>query len=251
MNMCRLKLLCLLLCLPLLLTAQEIELKRERTFTATGLYGFMNGGTDQFLEYGVKSLVVRNIVYKGEEYDVEIYEMPTPEEAYGIYSIHTFRCERADTLGCIDCMSTYQLQAVSGNYYISIVFISGTDEAKNNADELMRYYAQPGDDFKLPPEVKLNPPYSGKLKLLKGPLSLASASPALFKLLKGFSYTSIWFTSEKSTGEYTAWVYLTGQEKVKDLKEKLSSVHMLSFGENHIVITGIEEEKEDSGSFGF
>ena len=33
-----------LLLVPALLTAQEVEVKRERTFTGSGLYGFMNGG---------------------------------------------------------------------------------------------------------------------------------------------------------------------------------------------------------------
>lgn len=128
----------LFLCIPLLLSAQEVEVKRERTYNASGLYGFMNGGTDQFLEYGVKQLVVRDIIFKGEEYVVEIYDMPTPEDAFGIYSLHTFRCERADTLNCINCLSPYQLQAVSGNQYVSIVFPSGSAVAQQNADERMK-----------------------------------------------------------------------------------------------------------------
>ena len=57
----------------------------------------------------------RDVVYEGQEYTVEIYDMPTPEDAFGIYSLHVFRCQRADTLGCIDCLSPYQLQAVAGN----------------------------------------------------------------------------------------------------------------------------------------
>lgn len=41
--------------------------------------------------------------------------MPSPEDAFGIYSLHIFKCERTDVLGCIDCLSPYQLQAVVGN----------------------------------------------------------------------------------------------------------------------------------------
>ena len=94
----------LLMFIPAFLAAQEDEVKREREFTGSGLYGFMNGGAEQFLEYGVSKLVARDVVYEGQEYTVEIYDMPTPEDAFGIYSLHVFRCQRADTLGCIDCL---------------------------------------------------------------------------------------------------------------------------------------------------
>ena len=41
-----------LLCLSIsCLEAQEMTVKRERVFTGTGLYGYMNGGAEQFLEY--------------------------------------------------------------------------------------------------------------------------------------------------------------------------------------------------------
>ena len=55
----------------------------------------MNGGADQFLEYGVSKLVTRDVVYKGNEYTIDIYDMPTPEDAFGIYSLHIFKCSRA------------------------------------------------------------------------------------------------------------------------------------------------------------
>lgn len=55
----------LLTFIPAFLAAQEVEVKREREFTGSGLYGFMNGGAEQFLEYGVSKLVARDVVYEG------------------------------------------------------------------------------------------------------------------------------------------------------------------------------------------
>ena len=138
-----------LLLIPAFLVAQEVEVKRERVFTGSGLYGFMNGGAEQFLEYGVSKLTARDVVYEGQEYTIEIYEMPTPEDAFGIYSLHVFRCQRADTLDCIDCLSPYQLQAVAGDKYVSVVFPSGSAAAKSKVDELIRQY--------LPMDGKDNP----------------------------------------------------------------------------------------------
>lgn len=57
-----------LLCLSISwLDAQEITVKRERVFTGTGLYGYMNGGAEQFLEYGVTKLTARDLEYDGED----------------------------------------------------------------------------------------------------------------------------------------------------------------------------------------
>lgn len=242
----------LLFFLPVALFAQDIEIKRERTFTASGLYGFMNGGTDQFLEYGVKELVVRDIVYKGENYTVEIYEMASPEDAFGIYSIHTFKCERADTLNCIDCLSPYQLQAVSGNKYISVVFQS----AKQKADEVVRKYVPMDVDLAIPTLLNEKMPVSGRLKFLRGPLSISKASFSFANLMDRISYTGIWFVSAKPSKDYRALIYLPKNSDIDVIKDKLSSANstrILATGDNYIYISATEEEskEEDFGSFGF
>src|SRR5215469_7216798 len=108
----------------------QMEIKNERTFAGSALYGFMNGGADLYYEYGFKELVSREIVFKGEEFTVDIYTMETPLDAFGIYSIHAYKCLRADSLGRFDCQSKYQLQAVDGNDYVSIVFQSGSNAAR-------------------------------------------------------------------------------------------------------------------------
>jgi hypothetical protein len=140
----------LILCFPFHLLAQEPEIKRERTFTGEGLYGFMNGGADLYFEYGFKTLVNRDIMYKGEAFTMDIFEMPTCNDAFGIYSIHAGRCQQADTMGMINCFSPYQLQTAINNYYVSIVFPSGSAKAQQIATELIpRYFSaqhssQPG-----------------------------------------------------------------------------------------------------------
>lgn len=63
----RLLLACLLCFCISWLNAQEISVKRERVFTGTGLYGYMNGGAEQFLEYGVTKLTAYDLEYGGEE----------------------------------------------------------------------------------------------------------------------------------------------------------------------------------------
>ena len=66
------------------------QVKRERVFTGSGLYGFMNGGAEQFLEYGVSRLTARDVVYKGEDYTLENYEITSQENKIDINTIHIF-----------------------------------------------------------------------------------------------------------------------------------------------------------------
>lgn len=232
--------------------AQNPEIKRERTFEASGLYGYMNGGADRFLEYDVKNLTVREIIYKGEEYSVEIYEMATPEDAFGIYSLHTFKCLRADTLGGINCLSAYQLQAVSGEIYASVVFPSGSQTAKENAGEVLeKYMPESGKNPEIPALLELKPPISGNLKYLRGPLSVSAASFSLAEIVKDISYNGIWFVSQKPSKDYRALIYLKNAGDADKIKEKIPAADILKAGTDYIFISGKEKERENDSGFGF
>jgi hypothetical protein len=235
--------------------AQQAELKRERVFTGPGLYGFMNGGADQFLEYGVRKLTAREIVFEEEEYSIEIYEMPSPEEAFGIYSLHTFRCRRADASGCIDCLSPYQLQAVAGNTYVSVVFPSGSDHAAANADKVLRMYASPDTDGlpAFPAVLKTAPPYSGRLKYFRGPLSVSTADASFSRLMEDISYKGIWYEPEGRPKSYRALIWPANAEEAGKLKQKIPSAGILEETADYIYITGSgkEESGKDPGPFGF
>lgn len=257
-----------LLCVPPCLNAQEVEVKRERTFTGTGLYGYMNGGAEQFLEYGVTKLVTRDVVYQGEEFTVDIYDLPSPEEAFGIYSLHIFRCQRADTLGCIDCLSRYQLQAAAGNRYVSVVFPSGSAKAERLADELIRLYipleGQPQPE--IPEDLRADRPYSGRLKYLKGPISLSGVSASLAAVLKEGGYKGIWFVSDKGDpGSYRVWIDCKSpveKESVKavlakgvlNAQEVFQERRILREGKTYLYLLIREKEQteeEEDGGFGF
>lgn len=237
----------LLLIIPAFLAAQDIEVKREREFTGAGLYGFMNGGAEQFLEYGVSKLVARDVVYDGQEYTIEIYDMPTPEDAFGIYSLHVFKCQRADTLGCIDCLSPYQLQAVVGNKYVSVVFPSGSAAAKSKVDELIRHYLPMDgkDNPAFPAQLSDLSPYSGKLKFFRGPIGISGVSTSLMHYLDGIAYTGVWFVADKSSKSYRALVCLKEQEAVDKLKAKIPASDLIQSGDDFIYLSGREQEKQE------
>jgi len=246
-----------LIFIPIILFGQNPEVKRERTFTGDGLYGFMDGGAEQYLEYGVSKLVTRDVVFKGEEYTIDIYDLPTPEDAFGIYSLHIFKCADKDMQGCIDCLSTYQMQTVEGNRYISVVFPSGTETARNNATELLRYYvkADPKHMPAFPAVLKLATPYSLKVKYLRGPIALSEASITLSKQLNGIKYSRIWFIPEKVTNSFKALIYVADKKDVAKLKATTKGSDIIEESRDYIYIKGIEaaddSQESDHGSFGF
>ncbi|MDD3064339.1 MAG: hypothetical protein PHG27_01520 [Massilibacteroides sp.] len=232
--------------------ADDIEVKRERTFTGAGLYGFMNGGADLFLEYGVRKLLTRDLLFDGEEYTLDLYEMPSPEDAYGIYSVHVFKCNEADHNGRIDCLSDYQLQTVAGNYYVSLVFTSGSKKASANAGRILSYYLKKIDDSRIGFPEQLKPPYSGVVKFVRGRIALSAVQMALTTLLDGFPYTGIWLT-KTAEDEVEAFVSFDDDVSAARLQSQIASSDLLEVGKNWIYLKSREAEKTEdlTSPFGF
>lgn len=85
-----------------------------------------NNGADPFIEFGFKSLMVQEIVWKTAKVKVEVYQMFTPEAAFGIYSLSVLKCLQRDTLTPYDCNALYQYQTAYGNLYISVTSETGS-----------------------------------------------------------------------------------------------------------------------------
>lgn len=220
-------------------TQSDISVKRERVFEGKALYGFMNGGSDLFLEYGFRVLRAIEVSYKGEDYSIEIYNMPTPEDAYGIYSQHTFKCLSADTLDSYDCLSKFQLQAPVGNNYISIVFGSVSRKTTEGARELLSYYsAGAGDSTKnpiIPDQFKgISKPFSGRLKFMRGELAMTNVDSELMNLVKNVSNYKVWYLKSKNLGENRVLILLSDIND-KEVVKAVSPINtILSEGKDFI-----------------
>lgn len=182
------------------LKAQDVpEIKNERVFKGKALYGFMNGGSDLFLEYGFEELTALEVKYKGSDFTVEVYKMPSPEDAYGIYSQHTFKCDPADAGKCPDCTSPMQFQTAIGNHYITVVYNSATADAAKSAPELadifFRKYGKEGKP--VIPDAVLSGIGSGekitqRLKYARGAISLSNLNSSVMPAVEGLEGYSAW-----------------------------------------------------------
>ena len=216
----------------------QVEIKNERVFTGTALYGFMNGGADLYYEYGFKELVSREIRYKGEDFTVDIYTMNTPLDAFGIYSIHVFKCLRVDSLGRFDCLSKYQLQAVDGNAYVSIVFQSGSNAARKAADELYRVYVADGKSgINIPGQLTyMAQSGSGTVKYMKGKLGLNNVQSSLTELLDGISGYEIWHVENTERKEAVVLVLLQTSKDCTLLQKRISNGNIIRKGEKFVLM---------------
>jgi len=216
----------------------QVEIKNERVFTGTALYGFMNGGADLYYEYGFKELVSREIRYNGEDFTVDIYTMNTPLDAFGIYSINVFKCLRVDSLGRFDCLSKYQLQAVDGNAYVSIVFQSGSNAARKAADELYRIYVADGKTgVNIPGQLTyMVTSGSGTVKYMKGKLGLNNVQSSLNELLDGISGYELWYVENPDAKNNVVLVLLQNARDCTNLQKKIPANDMIRKGEKFVLM---------------
>jgi hypothetical protein len=218
--------------------SDSIVIKRERVFTGKALYGFMNGGSDLFLEYGFKELRALDVFYKGEDYNIEIYKMPTPEDAFGIYSQHTFKCINADSLNLYECPSRFQLQAAIGDEYISIVFGKDSKMIKQGARELLNHFSakEAVKKVQIPYQFgKIEEPVSGKLKFMRGELAVSNVNSDLNKIVQNISKYNIWYLKSANPERNKVLVFLSDSSETAIVKVRLPINSILSEGKNFIL----------------
>lgn len=217
----------------------SVLVKRERVFKGEALYGFMNGGSELYLEYSFRELKAIDLNYKGEEYTVEIYKMESPEDAFGIYSVHTFGALFKDTLFRYSCHSSMQLQTCIGDTYYSVVFEKPSDSINYNAVELINYYSDAQKrsayiDF--PEEVRESVKrVSGNLKYMKGPLGMFAASPELTDYFKNIADYKLWTLREENSSLSKAFFYSNNKESIARLKSSLADLDSFFEGEGFVL----------------
>ncbi|MCX6143197.1 MAG: hypothetical protein NTZ35_08255 [Ignavibacteriales bacterium] len=107
-------------------------------YTGQALFGYIDGGAELYLEYGFRKLGRQEVRSSNETIVVEIYQMAGANEAYGIFSVQRFKCVPVDSLTPNTCLSKYQVQAVVGNCYVSIVNESGSAVARRVSIDIFR-----------------------------------------------------------------------------------------------------------------
>lgn len=127
----------------------NLKITREQSFDGSGLWGYINGGADIFLEYGFDMLLLQEVELSGNKYKVELYRMINPESAFGIFSVSHYKCERFSELVKFSCITQYQVQCAAGAYYISIINSNGSEIEQKTTEEIFNKVIQKIDAKKI------------------------------------------------------------------------------------------------------
>ena len=143
----------------------------ERFVGKKALFDYMDGGAEVYLAYGFVDIGVRNYLSGAEKATLEIYQLGSPDDAFGAFSLNS-RGENLDLGGTPSSLGSGMLSFFKGRFYVRVV--AKTEPAK--ARELMIALGKkvaatlPGES-RVPAAVDSLPPGAtqGTLRYFTGP----------------------------------------------------------------------------------
>ncbi|MBW6491726.1 MAG: hypothetical protein K0B15_11105 [Lentimicrobium sp.] len=179
----------------------DINSLNSRFFDHDGLWGYINGGADLYLEYGFEQITVLDVKANGLDYKADIYKMTSPEAAFGIFSISRYKCRDSGVLCENDCATPYQYIAAKGTYYLSVSNSTGSLEHQEIILKIAReILAQIPIEKVTVPSIfshELLSDNSGSLKLITGPLGMQNGFVRWDRLFTGFTNYTVWILPVK------------------------------------------------------
>lgn len=128
--------------------SQDSKVISSDTYDAGALYGYMNGGSELYHEYGFEELTVKEVEVGNNTLTLEYYRMKDALSAYGIYAVNVHKCQTSTyDSGIHKCHNPYQLQAVVGNYYLSFVNSNGSQSAQDASLSLLHEFMSNQDSI--------------------------------------------------------------------------------------------------------
>lgn len=123
-----------------------------REFTAENLYELINGGAELYLSYDIVRMIYVNFVNKANSrlfIELFIYDMGTPTNAFGIFSVERSQGAPSLNLGRDSYNVDGHYFIWKGRYYIRIIASDSTEELRhvgmNMARKVSSFLADSGD----------------------------------------------------------------------------------------------------------
>lgn len=106
-----------------------------QTYTGFELSDYINGGAEAYLAYGFRRVVVREFTNAdGARLTIDIYEMDSPENAYGVFS--TDRAGKSWPIGADAAYGSGLLSFWKGPYFVSVMCYPAPPNVKDVIREL-------------------------------------------------------------------------------------------------------------------
>jgi len=151
-------------------------------FSGEDLFTYIDGGAEIYFEFGFQRVVVQDYrTDAGRRLSLEIFEMTTPDGAYGIFTFKRSRHGDPVSLGDECQLADYYLNLRKGPYLVTITGLDLGDDAKKEI-LLLAGTIEPKMDLSTdPPNLVSRLPPAGlepqSIKYFKGPLSLYNDYP--------------------------------------------------------------------------
>lgn len=106
--------------------------EEARTYDPASLFEYIDGAAEAYISYDFKELAVGNYQHGGSKaaMTVEIYDMGTPLDAFGIYSAERFPESRFIAVGIQGYMEEGSLNFLAGRYYVKLLVYEGGDKTE-------------------------------------------------------------------------------------------------------------------------
>jgi hypothetical protein len=105
----------------------------DAVYDSDTVFDYMDGAGEVFRQYAYKQMFVRRLVDgSGDEMTVEVYDMGTPADAFGIFA--RFRSGEPAGIGQGSAWVTGQLNFWKGRFYVSVYTFQGRSES---TDEIL------------------------------------------------------------------------------------------------------------------
>jgi hypothetical protein len=125
-------------------------------FYSSDLYRYMDGGADIYLKYGLVALAHREYKRAGVEMTVDVFDMGSPLQAFGIYSAERSAEYHFIDIGAEGYSSESTLNFLQGRYYVRLSAFG--DGAATALDNFARAISRSiGGDRKLPALLDMLP----------------------------------------------------------------------------------------------
>ncbi len=154
----------------------------EQVFEGTELFSYINGGAEIYLEYGFRRVLAQE--YKdaeGHRLSLEIFDMDSPESAYGIFSFKRSASGKPVDLGDEADLADYYLNVWKGHFLITITGLDTEAKTLTAILELGKLVAEKIEGGQPRPTLLDLYPEEGivpqSLRFFKGPLGLLNSYP--------------------------------------------------------------------------
>jgi hypothetical protein len=107
--------------------------EEARAYDPASLFEYIDGAAEAYISYDFKELVVGNYLHGSSKatMTVEIYDMGTPLDAFGIYGAERSPDSRFLAVGAQGYMEEGSLNFLAGRYYVKLLGYEGGDQTES------------------------------------------------------------------------------------------------------------------------